>query len=88
MKIISKKGIAKIAVIAIVMVYAYVFISSLSLPKRVTHIETANKIDPTFNGQAKLILLGKDPNVVVNVYSAPINVNSGFGNTVPFTPGE
>lgn len=55
---------------------------------RTATIEVVRPIDPTFNSQAKVILLGNDKKYPVETFSAPVNLNQGLGNTSPFSGGQ
>ncbi len=88
MSMLSRDNLVKMIVVLSMVAYGFVFLASLRPAIRNTQIEIATKLDPSFDGRAKLILLGQDPNVPVNTYSAPLNLSTGIGNATPFNAGE
>lgn len=53
---------------------------------RTAEVEIVQSINPEFNNDARLILLGQNEQKKATQYSAPANLGSGFGNSKPFGP--
>ncbi|MBI4100966.1 hypothetical protein HY441_00645 [Candidatus Microgenomates bacterium] len=52
--------------------------------QRAAEVEVVQPIDPNFSEEGRSILLGKDDKRKIESFSAPLNLEQGFGNTDPF----
>ncbi|MBI3983864.1 hypothetical protein HY346_01040 [Candidatus Microgenomates bacterium] len=51
---------------------------------RTAEVEVVAPLDPTFNEDARNILLGRSNTEESKSFAAPLNLKQGFGNTNPF----
>lgn len=82
------KDIIALALLAVVLfVVGTLLINALGggAQERQAEIEIVQPLDPQFNGEAKEILLKRNPEVPVDNFHLPLDVNQGIGNTNPFS---
>ena len=80
------KDLISLGVLAVVLIVIGTFlVGKISGAKqRTAEVEIITPISPEFDGAAQAVLLGRDTSRPAEIFSAPINLEQGFGNNNPF----
>lgn len=82
----KSKDIIGLAILGILLAAVGVLLlgSSGSGQKRTAEIEVVRDISSEFNTEARSIILGQEPDIQVDTFSPPLDLENGFGNNDPF----